>query len=153
MRTITAVALAASAVCVLFSGSIHPAHSQSPGDGSSHEQTLVPRGSEQPSFDCAKAKTAAARLICGSRSRLPRFCRAIQFVGTPPRKPIRSMHRYGAVDCTILGVDVRRVGRVCHEVPGRVFCQMDQHNRHLNDPVRGYRLTTGVVDCSVRLKQ
>jgi len=28
------------------------------------EQTLVPRGSEKPSFDCAKAKTAAARLIC-----------------------------------------------------------------------------------------
>ncbi len=25
---------------------------------------LVPRGSERPSFDCAKAKTAAARLIC-----------------------------------------------------------------------------------------
>ncbi len=25
---------------------------------------LVPRGSEQPSFDCAQAKTAAARLIC-----------------------------------------------------------------------------------------
>ena len=28
------------------------------------EQTLVPRGSEKPSFDCTKAKTAAARLIC-----------------------------------------------------------------------------------------
>jgi uncharacterized protein len=27
-------------------------------------QTLVPRGSEQPSFDCSKARTAAARLIC-----------------------------------------------------------------------------------------
>jgi uncharacterized protein YecT (DUF1311 family) len=26
--------------------------------------SLVPRGSEQPSFDCLKAKTAAARLIC-----------------------------------------------------------------------------------------
>jgi uncharacterized protein len=30
----------------------------------SQAQTLVPRGSEQPSFDCAKARTAAARLIC-----------------------------------------------------------------------------------------
>ncbi len=28
------------------------------------EQTMVPRGSEKPSFDCEKAKTAAARLIC-----------------------------------------------------------------------------------------
>jgi TPR repeat protein len=28
------------------------------------QQTLVPRGSEKPSFDCAQAKTAAARLIC-----------------------------------------------------------------------------------------
>ncbi|MGD0332969.1 MAG: lysozyme inhibitor LprI family protein [Xanthobacteraceae bacterium] len=28
------------------------------------EQTLVPRSSEKPSFDCAQAKTAAARLIC-----------------------------------------------------------------------------------------
>lgn len=28
------------------------------------EQTLVPRGNEKPSFDCAQAKTAAARLIC-----------------------------------------------------------------------------------------
>jgi uncharacterized protein len=25
---------------------------------------LMPRGSEKPSFDCAQAKTAAARLIC-----------------------------------------------------------------------------------------
>ncbi len=30
----------------------------------SQKQTLVPRGSEKPSFDCAKAKTAPARLIC-----------------------------------------------------------------------------------------
>jgi uncharacterized protein YecT (DUF1311 family) len=30
----------------------------------SSEQTLVPRGSEKPSFDCSKAKTAPARLIC-----------------------------------------------------------------------------------------
>ncbi len=28
------------------------------------DQALVPRGSERPSFDCAQAKTAAARLIC-----------------------------------------------------------------------------------------
>ena len=61
MRTVTALALAASVVGALFTGS---AHSQSPGDGSSHEQTLVPRGNEKPSFDCAKAKTATARLIC-----------------------------------------------------------------------------------------
>jgi hypothetical protein len=30
----------------------------------SEAQTLVPRGSEQPSFDYLKARTAAARLIC-----------------------------------------------------------------------------------------
>jgi uncharacterized protein len=30
----------------------------------SQTQTLVPRGSEQPSFDCSKARTAPARLIC-----------------------------------------------------------------------------------------
>jgi uncharacterized protein len=30
----------------------------------SRAQTLVPRGSERPSFDCSKARTAAARLIC-----------------------------------------------------------------------------------------
>jgi uncharacterized protein YecT (DUF1311 family) len=30
----------------------------------SQAQTLVPRGSEQPSFDCSKARTAPARLIC-----------------------------------------------------------------------------------------
>ena len=30
----------------------------------SQERTLVARGSERPSFDCAQAKTAAARLIC-----------------------------------------------------------------------------------------
>src|SRR5271170_5394108 len=64
MRTVIVVALAASAVGILFADSIHPAHSQSPGDGSSHDQTLVPRGNEKSSFDCAKAKTAAARLIC-----------------------------------------------------------------------------------------
>src|ERR1700674_2992888 len=34
------------------------------GAAASQEQTLVPRGSERPSFNCAKAKTAAARLIC-----------------------------------------------------------------------------------------
>jgi uncharacterized protein len=28
------------------------------------ETLLVPRGAEKPSFDCAKIKTAAARLIC-----------------------------------------------------------------------------------------
>jgi uncharacterized protein YecT (DUF1311 family) len=32
--------------------------------GAARAQVLVPRGSENPSFDCAKAKTAAARLIC-----------------------------------------------------------------------------------------
>jgi TPR repeat protein/uncharacterized protein YecT (DUF1311 family) len=32
--------------------------------GAPQEQTLVPRGSEKPSFNCAQAKTAAARLIC-----------------------------------------------------------------------------------------
>jgi uncharacterized protein len=31
---------------------------------STQAQMLVPRGSEQPSFDCSKARTAAARLIC-----------------------------------------------------------------------------------------
>jgi uncharacterized protein len=30
----------------------------------SKAQTLVPPGNEQPSFDCLKARTAAARLIC-----------------------------------------------------------------------------------------
>ena len=30
----------------------------------SQAQTLVPRGSEHPSFVCSKARTAAARLIC-----------------------------------------------------------------------------------------
>ncbi len=29
-----------------------------------HVLSLMPRGNEKPSFDCAKAKTAAARLIC-----------------------------------------------------------------------------------------
>jgi uncharacterized protein len=40
----------------------------------SKAQTLVPRGSEQPSFNCLKAKTAAARLICadGELARLDR---------------------------------------------------------------------------------
>jgi uncharacterized protein YecT (DUF1311 family) len=32
--------------------------------GALQEQTLVPRGREKPSFNCAQAKTAAARLIC-----------------------------------------------------------------------------------------
>ena len=46
------------------------AHSQAPGEtarkqaAASQERLLVPRGSEKPSLDCAKAKTAAARLIC-----------------------------------------------------------------------------------------
>jgi uncharacterized protein YecT (DUF1311 family) len=35
--------------------------------GTSQEQALVPRGSEKPSFACASAKTAAARLICADR--------------------------------------------------------------------------------------
>ncbi len=38
-----------------------PARTQA---GAAQEQILVPRGSEKPSFDCANAKTAAARLIC-----------------------------------------------------------------------------------------
>ena len=38
----------------------------------SQEQTLVPRGSERPSFNCAQAKTAAARLICAD-AELARF--------------------------------------------------------------------------------
>ncbi len=45
------------------------AQSQAPGEttrtqGAYQAQILVPRGSEKLSFDCAKAKTAAARLIC-----------------------------------------------------------------------------------------
>jgi len=44
------------------------AQSEAPGEiARTHagaSQMLVPRGSEKPSFDCAKAKTAAARLIC-----------------------------------------------------------------------------------------
>ena len=35
-----------------------------PGVLSRPVASLVPRGSEKPSFDCAKARTAAARLIC-----------------------------------------------------------------------------------------
>jgi uncharacterized protein YecT (DUF1311 family) len=35
--------------------------------GTLQEQGLVPRGSEKPSFACASAKTAAARLICADR--------------------------------------------------------------------------------------
>jgi len=46
-------ALTASLVFAALAG---PAASQGSG--------LVPRGSETPSFDCTKAKTAAARLIC-----------------------------------------------------------------------------------------
>lgn len=34
------------------------------GAAVSQELSLAPRGSEKPSFDCTKAKTAAARLIC-----------------------------------------------------------------------------------------
>ena len=40
------------------------ANSVSPNPLAPQEQTLEPRGSEKPSFDCAQAKTAAARLIC-----------------------------------------------------------------------------------------
>ena len=64
MRAVTVVALVLSAGSVLFAGSIPPAQSQSPGSSASQEPSLVARGSEKPSFDCAKAKTAAARLIC-----------------------------------------------------------------------------------------
>ncbi len=64
MRAVTVVTIAVSAGCALFVGSIPPAHSQSPEESVSHEQILVPRAGEKPSFDCAKAKTAAAQLIC-----------------------------------------------------------------------------------------
>src|SRR5438093_1090633 len=37
------------------------------GNASTQEQGLVPRGADRPSFDCANAKTAAARLICADR--------------------------------------------------------------------------------------
>ena len=43
-------------VVLLLSVLAHPIRAQ--------EQILVPRGGEKPSFDCAQAKTAAARLIC-----------------------------------------------------------------------------------------
>jgi uncharacterized protein YecT (DUF1311 family) len=33
----------------------------------SPDETLVPRGAEEPSFDCEKARSAAARLICADR--------------------------------------------------------------------------------------
>jgi uncharacterized protein YecT (DUF1311 family) len=50
---------------LLACASLSPvALAQSPEASASQEQTLVPRGSEKPSFDCAQAKTAAARLIC-----------------------------------------------------------------------------------------
>ncbi|WP_338821626.1 lysozyme inhibitor LprI family protein [Bradyrhizobium septentrionale] len=44
------------------------------GTGATQERGLVPRGADRPSFDCAQAKTAAARLICadGELTRLDR---------------------------------------------------------------------------------
>jgi uncharacterized protein YecT (DUF1311 family) len=62
MRAVMTTLLAVSAAGALFAISILQAHSQSPG--ALQEQGFVPRGSERPSFDCAQAKTAAARLIC-----------------------------------------------------------------------------------------
>jgi hypothetical protein len=44
-------------LALLFIGLVSPALPRG-------EPLLVPRGAEKPSFDCAKIKTAAARLIC-----------------------------------------------------------------------------------------
>jgi uncharacterized protein YecT (DUF1311 family) len=48
----------------LLVGFIFSAHCQTSGPSSFHPSTLIPRGNEKPSFDCARAKTASARLIC-----------------------------------------------------------------------------------------
>ena len=60
MRAVTVVALVVSAAGALFTGAIRLPHPQSPEAQTSQQQTLVPRGGEKPSFDCAQAKTAAA---------------------------------------------------------------------------------------------
>jgi uncharacterized protein YecT (DUF1311 family) len=69
MRWIIIVAVVAP---IILLGPSKDVKAQSPNDArplslspfAEQEQTLVPRGSEKPSFDCAQAKTAAARLIC-----------------------------------------------------------------------------------------
>jgi uncharacterized protein len=48
----------------LISASFPALAQDGPGALSRPVASLVPRGNETPSFDCAKAKTAAARLIC-----------------------------------------------------------------------------------------
>jgi uncharacterized protein YecT (DUF1311 family) len=64
MRTGTLRVFAVLVAGALFAGASPLAHSQSTGGSTQQEQQLVPRGNEKPSFDCAKAKTASARLIC-----------------------------------------------------------------------------------------
>jgi uncharacterized protein YecT (DUF1311 family)/predicted aspartyl protease len=77
MRTVVLLGLSVATIGAWLAVLNHAAKSQSFGEtarpqAASQEQTLVPRGSEQPSFECAKAKTAPARLICadGELSRL-----------------------------------------------------------------------------------
>jgi uncharacterized protein YecT (DUF1311 family) len=65
----------AFAVLIVLSALLTPvANSQSPAPmpltpaqsttATGNDERIVPRGNEKPSFDCAQAKTAAARLIC-----------------------------------------------------------------------------------------
>ena len=64
MRAVTVVAFAVWAAGASFAGSLPQAHSQPLGTAAPQKQKLVPRGDEEPSYDCRQAKTAAARLIC-----------------------------------------------------------------------------------------
>jgi hypothetical protein len=51
-------------VAVLLIAVACPAIAQGDHDAVRRAMVLVPRGNEQASFDCTKASTAAARLIC-----------------------------------------------------------------------------------------
>jgi uncharacterized protein YecT (DUF1311 family) len=54
MKLVSALAKACALSALLYGGHVQ----------AQNAQPLVPRANEQPSFDCSKAKTASARLIC-----------------------------------------------------------------------------------------